>query len=150
MVVRTRFNIAVPFRGLHTSAHTLFFFVSRPCTPCESELDCRQPSSRECELTRRPYRASSIGRLTSRPIPPSCIMASGSQRRFTTVHDRAALRVHPDGTRVTAREPRYATQDLRGNRTAVNAGGAGKVKKRKWAVLSDNGTEEPLEEFDIE
>ena len=76
-------------------------------------------------------------------------MASSSQRRITTVHDRAALRVHPDGTRVTTRESRYATEDLRGNRVAVNAGGAGNIKKRKRAALSDDGTE-ALEEFDIE
>ena len=76
-------------------------------------------------------------------------MASSSQRRITTVHDRAALRVHPDGTRVTARESRYATEDLQRNRVAVNAGGVGNVKKRKRAAFSDDGTE-PLEEFDIE
>jgi hypothetical protein len=76
-------------------------------------------------------------------------MASGSQRRFTTLHDRAALRVHPDGTKVTTRESRYTTQDLRGNRIAANAGGAGNVKKRKWAARSDEGSE-PLEEFDFE
>jgi len=76
-------------------------------------------------------------------------MASGSQRRVTTVHDRAALRVHPDGTRVTTRESRYASRDLQGNRTAVNAGGTGKVKKRKRETLSDDGSE-PQEEFDIE
>ena len=76
-------------------------------------------------------------------------MASGSQRRVTTVHDRAALRVHPNGTRVTARESRYATEDLRGNRIAVNAGGTGNVKKRRRAAASDVGSE-PLEEFDIE
>jgi hypothetical protein len=76
-------------------------------------------------------------------------MASGTQKRLTTVHDRAALRVHPDGTRVTTRASRYATQDLRGNRTAVNAGGTGNVKKRKRATLSDDGTESQ-EEFDIE
>ena len=76
-------------------------------------------------------------------------MGSGPQRRLTTVHDRAALRVHPDGTRVAARESRYATEDVRGNRTAVDAGGVGNVKKRKRAALSDDGSE-PLEEFDIE
>lgn len=76
-------------------------------------------------------------------------MASGSQKRFTTVHDRAALRVHPDGARVTARESRYATEDVQGNRIAVNAGGVGSVRKRGRAASSDDGTE-PLEEFDIE
>lgn len=76
-------------------------------------------------------------------------MASSSQKRVTTIHDRAALRVHPDGTRVTTRESRYATEDVRGNRTAVNAGGVGNVKKRKRPASSDGGTE-PLEEFDIE
>lgn len=76
-------------------------------------------------------------------------MASGSQKRVTTVHDRAALRVHPNGTRVTARESRYATEDLRGNRIAVNAGGTGNVKKRRRAEISDDGSE-PLEEFNIE
>ena len=75
-------------------------------------------------------------------------MAS-SQRRVTTLHDRTALRVHPDGTRVTTRESRYTTQDLRGNRIAANAGGAGNVKKRKRAAISDDGSE-PLEEFYIE
>ena len=76
-------------------------------------------------------------------------MASDPQKRFTTVHDRAALRIHPDGTRVAARESRYATQDLRGNWVAVNAGGAGKVKKRKRAAISDDGTK-PLEESETE
>lgn len=76
-------------------------------------------------------------------------MASGPQKRVTTVHDRAALRIHPDGTRVTTRESRYAIQDLRGNRIAANAGGAGNVKKRKRVAASDDGTE-PQEEFDIE
>ena len=76
-------------------------------------------------------------------------MVSGSRRRLTTVHDQTALRVHPDGTRVTTRESRYATEDLRGNRIAINAGGVGNVKKRKRAASSDDGTE-PLEEFDIE
>jgi len=75
-------------------------------------------------------------------------MASGSQKRVTTVHDRAALRVHPDGTRVTARESRYAAEDLRGNRIAINAGGTGNVKKRKRAAVSDDGTESQ-EEFNI-
>ena len=75
-------------------------------------------------------------------------MVSGSRRRLTTVHDQTALRVHPDGTRVTTRESRYATEDLRGNRIAINAGGVGNVKKRKRAASSDDGTE-PLEEFDI-
>lgn len=76
-------------------------------------------------------------------------MASGSQKRFTTVHDRAALRVHPDGARVTAKESRYATEDVQGNRTAVNAGGVGSVRKRRRVTSSDDGTEPP-EEFDIE
>ena len=76
-------------------------------------------------------------------------MASGSHKRFTTVHDRAALRVHPDGTRVIARESRYATDDVQGNRIAINAGGVGNVRKRRRAVSSDEGTE-LLEEFDIE
>jgi hypothetical protein len=76
-------------------------------------------------------------------------MASGSQKRLTTVHDRAALRVHPDGTRVPTRESRYGTEDVRGNRIAVNAGGVGNVKKRRRLALSDDGTE-PLEEFNIE
>ena len=78
-----------------------------------------------------------------------CVMSSGPQKRGTTVHDRAALRVHPDGTRVTARESRYATRDLRGNRTATNAGGVGNVKKRKRAAIPDDGGE-PQEEFDID
>lgn len=76
-------------------------------------------------------------------------MGHGHPRRATTVHDRAALRVHPDGTRVTARESRYATKDLRGNRVAVNAGGTGNVKKRRRAAISDDGSEPP-EEFDIQ
>lgn len=76
-------------------------------------------------------------------------MVSGSQKRFTTVHDRTALRVRPDGTRVTTREPRYATEDVRGNQIAVDAGGVGNVKKRKRAASSDDGAE-LLEEFDIE
>ena len=93
--------------------------------------------------------SSLIGLLNLEQIPPPCVMTSGSQKRFTTVHDRAALRVHPDGTRVTARESRYATEDVRGSRIAIDAGGVGNVKKRKRAALSDDGTE-PLEEFDIE
>jgi hypothetical protein len=76
-------------------------------------------------------------------------MVSGSQRRLTTVHDRAALRVHPNGTRVTARESSYATKDLRGNQIAINAGGTGNVKKRKRAAISDDDSE-PLEEFNTE
>ena len=76
-------------------------------------------------------------------------MASGPKKRVTTIHDRAALRVHPDGTRAVTRESGYATQDLRGNWIAVNAGGAGNVKKRKRAAVSDDETE-PQEEFDIE
>ena len=76
-------------------------------------------------------------------------MVSGSQKRVTTVHDRAALRVHPNGTRVTAGESRYATKDLRGNRIAINAGGTGNVKKRRRAAISDDGSE-PLEEFNVE
>jgi hypothetical protein len=73
---------------------------------------------------------------------PSCVMASGSQKRLTTVHDRAALRVHPDGTKVASRESRYVIEDLRGNRIAKNAGGTGHVKKRKWAVISDEESEQ--------
>jgi len=69
-------------------------------------------------------------------------MASGSQKRFTTVHDRAALRVRPDGTRVAPRESRNVIGDLRGNRIANNAGGTGHVKKRKWAVISDEESEQ--------
>lgn len=64
-----------------------------------------------------------------------------SQRRYNTVHDLAALRLHPDGTRVSAsssqnlrpRGAKHVVQDARGNWIASDAGGLDKVKKRRWS-----------------
>lgn len=62
-----------------------------------------------------------------------------SQRRYNTVHDLAALRLHPDGSRVSTssvqnvrpRGAKHVTQDARGNWIARDAGGLGRVKKRR-------------------
>lgn len=57
------------------------------------------------------------------------------------MHDLAALRLHPDGSRValsrtnkTSRKAKYATQDHRGNWIAQDAGGIGRVKTRRAAA----------------
>ena len=70
-------------------------------------------------------------------------------RRRTTVHDLAALRVHPDGTRVqnsdsnrSARRAKYAVRDVRGNWIAHDAGGLGTVKQRRSASQPDDDAED--------
>lgn len=57
------------------------------------------------------------------------------------MHDLAALRLHPDGSRValsrankTSRKAKYTTQDHRGNWIAQDAGGIGRVKTRRAAA----------------
>jgi len=59
-------------------------------------------------------------------------------KRRSTVHDLASLRLHPDGTKVVnldtnlqLRKAKYATKDARGNWIAQDAGGLGRVKKRR-------------------
>ena len=132
---------------------TTYFVRSTPMQSFETHHGSGQspPGRHPLSFGRQIMRTRKHSRSPIQSSKPtlSCAMGSGPQKRSTTVHDRAALRVHPDGTRVTARESRYATRDLRGNRTATNAGGAGNVKKRKRATTSDDGTE-PQEEFDIE
>lgn len=62
-----------------------------------------------------------------------------SQRRYNTVHDLAALRLHPDGSRVSTsssrnlrpRGAKHSIQDARGNWIADDAGGSGQVQKRR-------------------
>ncbi|OCH94504.1 hypothetical protein OBBRIDRAFT_823441 [Obba rivulosa] len=58
-------------------------------------------------------------------------------KRRSTVHDLAALRLHPDGSRVQnadtnvqLRKGKAAARDARGNWIARDAGGSGKVKQR--------------------
>ncbi|EPQ58873.1 hypothetical protein GLOTRDRAFT_69860 [Gloeophyllum trabeum ATCC 11539] len=80
-------------------------------------------------------------------------------RRNTTVHDVAALRVHPDGTRVPSSLPakaqdavnagdtfsrglrpriaKYTVQDTRGNLFARDAGGLGQVPRRLRAARTE-------------
>ncbi|KAH9942599.1 hypothetical protein B0H21DRAFT_780007 [Amylocystis lapponica] len=65
-----------------------------------------------------------------------------SSRRRTTVHDLAALRLHPDGSRVP-----NSQNNLQGNWIAQDAGGLGTVKKRRSAH-KDQDIEEG-ESFDL-
>ncbi|KAI0066392.1 hypothetical protein BV25DRAFT_1835462 [Artomyces pyxidatus] len=76
-------------------------------------------------------------------------MQSGTKRRFTTVHDFAALRLHPDGSRVPTelapsqhtshfRTARRTAKDARGNLIAKDAAGPSTVKKRRRAVADDD------------
>lgn len=74
--------------------------------------------------------------------------------RRTTIHDLAALRVHPDGTRVlpptaTSTKPRKAhraVKDVRGNWIASDAGGTEGVKRSKRKVTDrDTGEGEVFE-----
>lgn len=84
-----------------------------------------------------------------------------SQRRYNTVHDLAALRLHPDGTRVLTsavenarpRRAKYTVQDARGNWIAADAGGLGRVAKRRWDSRrsgKDGGAGSGQEEFDMD
>lgn len=72
-------------------------------------------------------------------------------RRRNTVHDLANLRLHPDGSRVhnTDRQSKYLALDARGNRIAVDAGGSGRVKKRRRAQSVEEEGEDQ-EDIDIE
>jgi hypothetical protein len=79
--------------------------------------------------------------------------------RRTTIHDLAALRVHPDGTRVlpppiAALIPRKSHQtikDVRGNWIAHDAGGVGGIKRNKKKVTDeDEGDREEIQFSDEE
>ncbi|CCM05539.1 uncharacterized protein FIBRA_07765 [Fibroporia radiculosa] len=68
-----------------------------------------------------------------------------SSRRYNTVHDHAALRLHPDGTRVKnadvnqiSRRGKYSVRDVRGNWIAQDAGGLGRVKLRRSIAHLDH------------
>ena len=81
-----------------------------------------------------------------------------NSRRRTTVHDLAALRVHPDGTRVqnsdanlAARRAKYAVRDARGNWIAHDAAGLGTVKQRRSvSQLDPEDSEEGAPEQELE
>jgi hypothetical protein len=64
-------------------------------------------------------------------------------RRRNTVHDLAALRLHPDGSRVHTieRQSKCVAKDPRGNLIALDAGGSGTVKKRRRVPHSDDEQE---------
>jgi len=70
-------------------------------------------------------------------------------RRRNTVHDLAALRLHPDGSRVHVidRQSKYIAKDPRGNLIAVDAGGSGTVKKRR-RVQDPNDEEQETIDID--
>ena len=60
-----------------------------------------------------------------------------ANKRKSTVHDLASLRIHPDGSRVGTsstnsrlRNAKYVVQDPRGNWIARDAGGLGQIKQR--------------------
>lgn len=80
-----------------------------------------------------------------------------SSRRFSTVHDLVALRLHPDGTRVqnsesnrTRRKAKYAARDARGNWFARDAGGVGTVKQRRTVRSEDDADDvQKGEVFDL-
>ncbi|TFY75670.1 hypothetical protein EWM64_g8343 [Hericium alpestre] len=82
-------------------------------------------------------------------------MSSSHPLRRNTVHDLAALRLHPDGSRVppnphpaeTAHilHPRlshYTAKDARGNWIARDAAGLGTVKKKRKAVADETAEED--------
>jgi hypothetical protein len=84
-----------------------------------------------------------------------------SARRYSTVHDLASLRLHPDGTRVPLdpfsnasgsqrlhpRQARYAVQDVRGNWIAHDAGAiAGGAVKRRRRVEEETQSDEGRQE----
>ncbi|KAI0941215.1 hypothetical protein AcV7_002845 [Taiwanofungus camphoratus] len=78
-----------------------------------------------------------------------------TSRRRSTVHDLAALRLHPDGTRVQnsesnlrLRRAKYTARDGRGNWFARDAGGVGTVKTRRNPVRMSEGVQE-AEVFDL-
>ena len=69
-----------------------------------------------------------------------------SLRRRSTVHDLAALRLHRDNSRVlnsesnlSSRRAKYSLRDARGNWIAQDAGGLGKVNKRRSASEPHDG-----------
>ncbi|KDQ64081.1 hypothetical protein JAAARDRAFT_52076 [Jaapia argillacea MUCL 33604] len=88
--------------------------------------------------------------------------SSTSHKRLSTIHDLASLRLHPDGTRVLPslpskhhaikpkRNAERSNTDLRGNRIATDAGGSGRVKRRKRRVVNVNAEEGEEEEGDGE
>lgn len=65
-----------------------------------------------------------------------------TRRRYTTVHDKAALRLHPDGTRASSHSKRTAqiTNDTRGNVIAADSCGPARAKqrRRRQAVNKDD------------
>ncbi|RPD67459.1 hypothetical protein L226DRAFT_477930 [Lentinus tigrinus ALCF2SS1-7] len=78
-------------------------------------------------------------------------------RRRSTVHDLAALRLHRDNSRVlnsdtnlSSRRAKYALRDARGNWIAQDAGGLGKVKKRRSASQPDGSEDATEPEVDEE
>lgn len=74
-----------------------------------------------------------------------------ANRRFTTVHDLAALRVHPDGSRVAINgkdRSKRVVRDQRGNYVSQDAAGPLGIKKRRAAV-DDAEEEETGEVFDL-
>ena len=84
-----------------------------------------------------------------------CSAPRMQERRLTTVHDVAALRVHPDGTRVAAdgnekrkRKDKLVVQDQRGNWSARDAAGLHGIKRRRGAA-DDEQDVEPGEVFDL-
>lgn len=71
-----------------------------------------------------------------------------SLRRRSTTHDLAALRLHPDGSRVQQasvssrpRTSKYTIVDARGNRIARDAGGRNSVKRRRTVDVVVDGQE---------
>ncbi|KAF9819464.1 hypothetical protein IEO21_02072 [Rhodonia placenta] len=84
-----------------------------------------------------------------------------SLKRYSTVHDLSALRLHPDGSRVqnrdanrSLRKANYVALDARGNWIARDAGGIGAVKVRRTVRTeedenSGNGQCDHGEEFEL-
>lgn len=82
-------------------------------------------------------------------------------RRRSTAHDHAALRLHPDGSRVlnsntnlSSRRAKNAVRDARLNWIARDAGGLGTIKKRRARARPDEGRDdnydtEAAEDVDI-
>lgn len=74
-------------------------------------------------------------------------------KRRSTVHDLASLRLHPDGTKVVntetnlrPRKAKYVVKDASGNWVARDAGGVGRVKKRRAATEDARQTDGEDEE----
>ncbi|THH29886.1 hypothetical protein EUX98_g4311 [Antrodiella citrinella] len=77
-------------------------------------------------------------------------------RRYTTVHDVAALRVHPDGSRIPVdgkstgkRKDKRTLKDRRGNWVAQDAGGSATIKRHREAANDELDDETGGEVFDL-